>query len=288
MMFLRSGTVHDGLTRGCRADGGPLTYTEGEVADAYIQMGAATQNKGYFADARRFLNYTMWRASGMSRDHVLQEYCESRKSMCHSLRQFDVSSFKGIFVQAVADYDLATGTETYRPGFGPKPPRFSPTPSPTACTGRAARPRTAASSACTGRRQWPRRRRPSRSASPARRPPCRRSPRRSPARLAGLADVHAPATRTFASPRSSRPIGCSHAPGSTAFPRPSTTGLTNIRYSSIRPSLVRPAASRGAPDRRDPCPAAPSVWPPPRRARPGPGAHCPRPTRSVRREHDLG
>ncbi len=114
LTFLRSGTVHDGLTRGCRADGGPLTYTEGEVADAYIQMGAATQNKGYFADARRFLNYTMWRASGMSRDHVLQEYCESRKSMCHSLRQFDVSSFKGIFVQAAADYDLATGTGTYR------------------------------------------------------------------------------------------------------------------------------------------------------------------------------
>jgi Glycosyl hydrolase family 76 len=115
LVFLRSGTVHDGLTRGCSSAGGPLTYTEGEVADAYIQMGAATHDKGYFADARRFLSYTMWRASGMSRDHVLQEYCESRRSMCHGLRQFDVSSFKGIFAQAVADYDLATGTETYRP-----------------------------------------------------------------------------------------------------------------------------------------------------------------------------
>ncbi|MBV9416920.1 MAG: hypothetical protein JO363_18195 [Solirubrobacterales bacterium] len=115
LVFLRSGTVHDGLTRNCRPVAGPLTYTEGEVADAYIQMGAATHNKGYFADARRFLDYTMWAASGMSRGHVLQEYCESRRAMCHSLRQFDVSSFKGIFVQAVADYDLATGTETYRP-----------------------------------------------------------------------------------------------------------------------------------------------------------------------------
>jgi hypothetical protein len=56
----------------------------------------------------------MWSRSGMSRGHVLQEYCESRKHMCHSLRQFDVSSFKGIFVQAVADYDLATGTHRYR------------------------------------------------------------------------------------------------------------------------------------------------------------------------------
>jgi hypothetical protein len=113
LIFLRSGTVHDGLTSGCRAEGGPLTYTEGEVADAYIQMGAATHNKGYFADARRFLDYTMWQASGMSRDHVLQEYCESRKMMCHGLRQFDVSSFKGIFVQAVSDYDVATRTKTY-------------------------------------------------------------------------------------------------------------------------------------------------------------------------------
>jgi hypothetical protein len=114
-VFLRSGVVRDGLTRGCRSDGGPLTYTEGEVADAYIQMGAATHDKNYFAEARRFLDYTMWSASGMSRDHVLQEYCESRSKMCHGKRQFDLSSFKGIFVQAAADYDLATGTQLYRP-----------------------------------------------------------------------------------------------------------------------------------------------------------------------------
>jgi Glycosyl hydrolase family 76 len=115
LTFLRSGTVHDGLTRGCRPVAGPLTYTEGEVADAYIQMGVATHNNGYFADARAFLNYTLWRGSGMSRAHVLQEYCESRRAMCHGLRQFDVSSFKGIFAQAMADYDLATASETYRP-----------------------------------------------------------------------------------------------------------------------------------------------------------------------------
>jgi hypothetical protein len=114
LVFLRSGTVRDGLTRGCRSAAGPLTYTEGEVADAYIQTGLALHKKSYFATARRFLDYTMWAASGMSRGHVLQEYCESRRSMCHGLRQFDVSSFKGIFVQAVADYDLATHTRTYR------------------------------------------------------------------------------------------------------------------------------------------------------------------------------
>jgi glycosyl hydrolase family 76 len=112
---LRSGSVRDGLTRACRPTGGPLTYTEGEVADAYIQTGLALHKKSYFATARRFLAYTMWGGSGMSRAHVLQEYCEARASMCHSLRQFDVSSFKGIFVQAVADYDLATHTGTYRP-----------------------------------------------------------------------------------------------------------------------------------------------------------------------------
>jgi Glycosyl hydrolase family 76 len=115
LVNLRTGTVRDGLTAGCRSTGGPLTYTEGEVADAYIQMGAALHKKGYFTAARRFLNYTLSRWSGMSRGHVLQEYCESRRSRCHGLRQFDVSSFKGIFAQAMADYDLATGTETYRP-----------------------------------------------------------------------------------------------------------------------------------------------------------------------------
>jgi hypothetical protein len=110
-----AGSVRDGLTRACRPTGGALTYTEGEVADAYIQMGVALHDNWYFAKARRFLDYTMSSRSGMSRAHVLQEYCESRKLMCHSLRQFDVSSFKGIFVQAVADYDLATHTHTYQP-----------------------------------------------------------------------------------------------------------------------------------------------------------------------------
>jgi hypothetical protein len=115
LVNLRSGSVRDGLTRACRPTGGPLTYTEGEVADAYIQTGLALHKKSYFATARRFLAYTMWGGSGMSRAHVLQEYCEARASMCHSLRQFDVSSFKGIFVQAAADYDLATHTRTYQP-----------------------------------------------------------------------------------------------------------------------------------------------------------------------------
>jgi hypothetical protein len=115
LVNLRTGTVRDALTRRCRPVAGPLTYTEGEVADAYIQMGIALHEKSYFATARAFLDYTMSWRSGMSRGHVLQEYCESRRPMCHGLRQFDVSSFKGIFVQAVADYDLATHSDLYRP-----------------------------------------------------------------------------------------------------------------------------------------------------------------------------
>ena len=115
LVNLSAGTVRDGLTRRCRPQSGPLTYTEGEVADALIQIGAALHDNSYFAQARAFLDYTMSPASGMSRDGVLQEYCESRPRMCHGLRQFDASSFKGIFTQAVADYDLATRTHTYRP-----------------------------------------------------------------------------------------------------------------------------------------------------------------------------
>ena len=114
LVNLARGSVRDGLTRTCRPAGGQFTYSEGEVADALIQMGAALHDNSYFALARTFLNYTMWSASGMSHGGVLQEYCESGRHRCHSLRQFDVSSFKGIFVQAVADYDLATHTHTYR------------------------------------------------------------------------------------------------------------------------------------------------------------------------------
>src|SRR5438552_6015221 len=112
LVNLSARTVRDGLTRDCRPVSGPLTYTEGEVADAYIQTGAALHKRSYFAAARAFLDYGM---RSMSRDHVLREYCESRPTMCHGKRQFDVSSFKGIFVQAVADYDLATHTHLYRP-----------------------------------------------------------------------------------------------------------------------------------------------------------------------------
>ncbi|MBV9337535.1 MAG: hypothetical protein JO243_16745 [Solirubrobacterales bacterium] len=115
LVDVRAGTVRNGMTRRCRPDSGPLTYTEGEVADALIQTGAALHNNSYFAQARTFLDYTIRPGSGMSRDLVLQEYCESGRSMCQSKHQFDVSSFKGVFVQAVADYDLATDTHLYRP-----------------------------------------------------------------------------------------------------------------------------------------------------------------------------
>ena len=115
LVNLRAGTVRDGMTGRCGTQAGAFTYTEGEVADALIQMGAALHNNWYFAQARTFLDFTMGPISGMSHDLVLQEYCESLRTMCHSKRQFDVSSFKGVFVQAVADYDLATGTHLYRP-----------------------------------------------------------------------------------------------------------------------------------------------------------------------------
>jgi hypothetical protein len=114
LVSVSAGTVRDRLTRRCRPRSGPLTYTEGEVADAFIQMGAALHDHSYFLKARAFLDYTMSPASGMSRDGLLKEQCESRPHMCHGPREFDISSFKGIFAQAVADYDLDTRTHTYR------------------------------------------------------------------------------------------------------------------------------------------------------------------------------
>jgi hypothetical protein len=114
LISLSRGWVRDALTRRCRPQSVPFTYTEGEVADALIQMGVALDNNSYFAEARGFLAYTMSPRNRMSHDGVLQEACEATRIKCHGLRQFDFSSFKGIFVQAVADYDLATHTDTYR------------------------------------------------------------------------------------------------------------------------------------------------------------------------------
>jgi hypothetical protein len=114
LVNMRAGTVRDSLDADCRPQGAPLTYTEGEVADALIQLGSATGEGPYLSQARTFLDYTISPASGMtSAAGVLQEGCESRPARCRGIGEFNTGSFKGIFMQAVADYDRASATGTY-------------------------------------------------------------------------------------------------------------------------------------------------------------------------------
>jgi hypothetical protein len=113
LVNVRAGTVHDKLGPDCAAQDARLTYTEGEVADALIQLGSATRSDGYYSEARAFVDYAISPQSGMtSAGGVLQERCETGPQRCHGGGEFNTASFKGIFVQAVSDYDQATAAST--------------------------------------------------------------------------------------------------------------------------------------------------------------------------------
>jgi hypothetical protein len=111
----QTGSVFDTLNADCQPQGPATSYSEGEVADALIGLGAAAQSPVDFQAASVFIGHTLGPDSGLtSSDGVLQETCETQADECHGPQQFNVSSFKGLFAQAVADYDQATGTDTYR------------------------------------------------------------------------------------------------------------------------------------------------------------------------------
>ncbi|MBV8430244.1 MAG: hypothetical protein JO244_03725 [Solirubrobacterales bacterium] len=115
MVDLHWGFVLDRINGGCHQfTGGPLTYTEGEMADALTQYGVATHQPYYFRLASRFIRYVLNRRSGLISHGVLQEHCESVSGACHAMRnRLDIPAFKGIFVQAVADWTQATGKHTF-------------------------------------------------------------------------------------------------------------------------------------------------------------------------------
>jgi hypothetical protein len=116
MVDLSWGYVLDRINGGCHDFiGGPLTYTEGEMADALTQMGVATHQEIYFRQAARFIRYVLNYKSGLIANGILQEHCESLRGACHRMRnRLDFPAFKGIFIQAVADWRAATR----RPYFG--------------------------------------------------------------------------------------------------------------------------------------------------------------------------
>jgi hypothetical protein len=129
LVNMQAGRVHDHLTHSCHLVGGPLTYTEGQTADALVQMGNALHQPSYYTDAERFLAFIANRqVSNMDTPAgVLQEQCESQRSGCIPAREarsnlagtpvegfLDQLVYKGIVAGALDSYVSATGSARYR------------------------------------------------------------------------------------------------------------------------------------------------------------------------------
>jgi hypothetical protein len=114
LIDLRRGWVIDGLTASCTRTGAPMTYTQGEVADALVQLGTALHDRAYYAYAGNFLRFTLDRRSGLIAHGVLQERCEPFQGQCAHLGfHLDLPAYKGVFVNAVSDWSAATGSKAF-------------------------------------------------------------------------------------------------------------------------------------------------------------------------------
>jgi Glycosyl hydrolase family 76 len=129
LVNMQTGRVSDRLTHSCHVAGGPLTYTEGQTADALVQMGNALHQPSYYSQAERFLNFIATPGlSGMDTPAgILQEQCESQPAECGPAGQpraslagtpeetyLDQLVYKGIVATALDDYVRATGSPRYR------------------------------------------------------------------------------------------------------------------------------------------------------------------------------
>jgi hypothetical protein len=114
LIDVRTGQVRDALQVGCKQTlGGPLTYSEGQVAVALIDLGTALHDKTYYRQANNFLRYTLSEQAGFVNRNtgILQEKCERDRTACTADKQYlDILSWKGILMQALQDYRAATGS----------------------------------------------------------------------------------------------------------------------------------------------------------------------------------
>jgi len=116
LIDLRTGTMRDALTASCQRTGGTLTYAQGEVAEALLQLGNALHDPSYYDYAFNFLRYALTPSSGLIYRGVLQERCEAFPGQCNHLGfHLDLPAYKGIFVNAVSDWSRATGSRAFRP-----------------------------------------------------------------------------------------------------------------------------------------------------------------------------
>ena len=111
---IRSGHVYDGYDAGCKIAGGALVYTLGEMADGLVQMGLATGRSVDFWEAKQFIKYAFRPKSRMLSGGVLQQPCEAEARRCINLPSVhDSTVYKGLFVDAVSDWEVATGSTDY-------------------------------------------------------------------------------------------------------------------------------------------------------------------------------
>jgi hypothetical protein len=117
LINLAKGTVVDSMkSPGCQVYGYPITYTEGETADALLHMGLVLHNLGYLGQAQRFLRYTVTPGSGLIAHGVLEDHCQARAINCSGYpTQLDVTAFKGIFMLAMADWVGITRSSEFTP-----------------------------------------------------------------------------------------------------------------------------------------------------------------------------
>lgn len=110
-----TGHVYDRYSTSCKIVGGMTIYTEGEMADALVQLGLATGNRIDFVQARRFIDYVFKPNSNSIYHGVLQQQCEAQARRCLNLTMTvdDSTVYKGLFVEAVADWEAATGSHVY-------------------------------------------------------------------------------------------------------------------------------------------------------------------------------
>ena len=109
-----TGVVLDAVNAHCQVIGGSMTYTQGEVAEALLQMGVALHQPRYYRAAEPFLRFALNPASQLITQGVLVERCEYRPGGCGRLHfHLDLPAYKGIFVLAASDWDRATRTHVF-------------------------------------------------------------------------------------------------------------------------------------------------------------------------------
>ena len=114
LINVHTGHVWNGYNSKCQKTGGALPYTVGETAEAFVQMGLGAGLPSFFKVAQRFLEYGFSPYSKMLYHGVLQEPCETEGGRCVGEKRLaDSAAWKAMFVDAVADWQQATGSTLY-------------------------------------------------------------------------------------------------------------------------------------------------------------------------------